>query len=491
MELSSAIKRYWSILLCSIFIEVIVAARVWFSLRSGFLLPDEAIYYGAYYDIRWFFHAFLYIVFNLFQINTVWQYLCIVPFILSLFQIGILLIIYLLTKSHWVVMATFLTTTFLVNVPFILSDGMALFFTFLGIYLLKEKEGWYIGLFSASCLVIASILKEPFIAFAFGNVLLIGLIALKRWELSTKNALFIETTFIGSLLLFPKLNYLQKVMLGRFEVVVVRTETTIGPHGLMPIHETILNTIEGRIQHTLTNFGIGLFLGWGVVNVLLIIGAYFLIRSKEDVIVKGNVILGFLALLGVGSVLAEYQYSLSFLVVGSMIRLSQSSLVGAIGLKTIFGRFNPKKVFPPLLIVTVASAPFLLVAVQSNLSVEYVNRVDLNYKAPWLRLSEHVSTLGSSKILVFAEPVIRARIFLENNKNVSVVLPLLNETEFLNLVSQDWTYIFFYGEKHTLHYKALEQRTNYYYQIVVEKAQVEVVWDDEESYLLRWKANVD
>jgi len=478
MELNSVIKRYWSVILCSVLIEVIVALRVVWSLRSGFILPDEAVYFGSYYPSRWLFHSILDGMLCLFNVHNVWQFMTIMPFVNSMFLIACLFVLYKISNSHWIVISMFLTLTFLINIPFVLTESLALLMILVGIYgtvrMWKERKfAW--GIVSAICFVLASLLREPYMVFAFGNAFLVMFLMIKQKKIQVAGILFVLIAFGGALFFSPKLNF------KLFEKIKVGNTS----HGLYPFPENMQTTFLQRMILTFSNFPIGILFGWNVIlGILAIVGTLMMIKQRNDLIILANVLFGFLTFLGTSNVLAQYSFYMTPLALSSMVRLSHTTLPSVLSLKTVYRKVNPRKAIAVTLILDMLCFPVLAYVVQSNLSVNYINRIDWNYKAPWLRLSQLVK--NSCDVLIFAEPLIRAKIFTES-ENVLVLLPLNNETEFYEMINQGWDKIYFYGEIHTLHFNALKCNCFYYYEIVTKRQNVTVIWDDAESYLLEWK----
>jgi len=131
---------------------------------------------------------------------------------------------------------------------------------------------------------------------------------------------------------------------------------------------------------------------------------------------------------------------------------------------------------------------------QRSLSVEPVDRLSLDYRAPYYRL--YLLTKDSGKTLVFGGIHMReVRMYMAMLPNVDLVRVgrhgdprAMNETKFKAWIQQGWDAIFLYDDWMTIP-RVLKAYPEFYSEILRSREypgyRVEEVWIDGESYTLK------
>jgi hypothetical protein len=149
-----------------------------------------------------------------------------------------------------------------------------------------------------------------------------------------------------------------------------------------------------------------------------------------------------------------------------------------------------------LLIVGSTQLGTLAAAFQRSLSLEPVDRLSLDYRAPYYRL--YLLAKSSGKTLVFGGIEMRGiRAYMAMLPNV-VLVPVgvrgrrgaLNETKFQALLEQHWDSIYLYDDWVTIKIPSfIDWYPEFYSQILRSRQYpgytVETVWIDGESYALK------
>jgi hypothetical protein len=236
-------------------------------------------------------------------------------------------------------------------------------------------------------------------------------------------------------------------------------------------------------------FFIGFFLSMGVGSAFVLYGIFKRVREKK---LKEKIfLLGFIPLFLLFATSAFVAQSplytteerLLFESLSTFFRLGHISLL-AIPILSV----TKKKYILLAMIVLVVVSPAYLFIVQSNLSSVFINRLSLTYRSSWLMVDEYLST-KSGKIILAGEPI--ERVMLYRRQNVTYMLPTVNFTEFqLILKNQTWSHIYLYGEKHTIHYMVIAHNFPWFYDLVKNKTDITIIWDNDDSYLYEFRASI-
>jgi len=267
MALSLVIKKYWYFLLSFVLLGIVTVGRIWYSFKSGFILPDEALYYANikyffengkfFYQSRLPFQVLLIATFFLFGIKNVWDYMLVIPLVMYVFSVLTLIVLDELLKENqirgrkWIVLSFPFMTTFVMSLPFALTETVSLLFVTLGVlFLCREKY-----LAGSSLFSLATLFREPYIIFLLGNLVLL-VCKRRNWKrfllpfLAFSPLIMFVTHFNVYFWETPVYRILEKQIL----VADPSTHRIYAPQEFMGLLD--------RISYSVWNFFIGLFLGW-------------------------------------------------------------------------------------------------------------------------------------------------------------------------------------------------------------------------------------
>ena len=465
------LKENWHLVMCLFILLSVTMGRVVYSLRSGFILPDEALSYTItptflerdkllfVYDRHLLFQLMILGLSMLFQVDNVWKFMTVFPFVSFLFSFGTVFLIWRITRNKYLTIASVLTISILTGTATILSEVPSLFFVTLGIYFIVRKQMFY-GMLSLS---IAIWFREPYTIFLIGNFVLNR----EKWKELLLGALPAGTPIFFRIgrELFPNIPTL------------ITLPTTSEPLTVSPIEVSIgRSRIIERILFVPYNSIVGLIFSLTPLLALLVIYTLFKQRNQRTILWwNGLFAIGSLLLLNF-IILRDLFYVVSSTRYSALIRFASISFPAVIMLKL------NRKMFLVFLLLLLAIAPIGLYAIQSNLSIETVNRFSLDYEAPWLKLARHIQNENGS-VLVYGEPIVRAKLFLP--KDVTISFPPRDESEF-NATIKDVELVYFYGEKHGNHERTLQDNFSWYFDLIKNRRNVSEVWNNLESYLLQW-----
>ena len=175
-----------------------------------------------------------------------------------------------------------------------------------------------------------------------------------------------------------------------------------------------------------------------------------------------------------------------------MFRLTHPSLPCIVGFPSLYRLLKLRRVAAlTMILLMVGSTQMgaLAVVFQRSLSVEPMNRLSLDYRAPYYRMYLHAKESG--KTLVFGGLHMRGiRMYMAMLPNVVLVPVAANETEFQTLLGQDWDAIFLYDDWVTMKIPSMIDAYPPYYAEILRSKQyagynIETLWIDGESYALR------
>jgi len=533
-----------SLLTALLLFVAVGVARSNISLRSGFITHDEGVYFlsallsqeqGSFiatYGERQPFQFMLYLFCSILGIRDVFSFMrygeiipitsvCAAVYILSR-------ILKRLDFSDRIIGLTLLSMPLLFVFPltsaFILSESPALLFTVLGCYLLIEglkRERKLFTLFAFISLALGSLLRETFLLYtALGFMILVSYI----WRYNRSISIFSGALAVAGLSIITAQKY--------------SALATSNPAEL-----------SFMLRQTLIHYSIGAQNGWtpilmawsylGIIHLL-----YMSLRGKEKRLYAMLLLFAMIAQL---SVITEYFFTFYYdtNLYSALIRFSYSALPGIFitipfgskaveetfrslrsegmpltrGRKLSAIRIEPRKmgVLCLLAVVVMAGlwdiwrAPFLLEISQTNLKDESLKTkatqlpgsasLQLNWTNPFLRFMRgyksqpyllylYVRNLTrespNATILIVALPETRARVFLHEFKQVSIIEPPENITNFYEAVeSKDYDLTLLYGEFYGHGFERMNKTIPYYYSVLKNETALKIrpVWLNPEGYL--------
>jgi hypothetical protein len=183
----------------------------------------------------------------------------------------------------------------------------------------------------------------------------------------------------------------------------------------------------------------------------------------------------------------------------SIIRTAHASLPLIVSFPRLYSRLKVRRAAGLIIILLILGSTqlgTLAAAFQRSLSLEPVDRLSLDYRAPYYRL--YLLAKDSGKTLVFGGIEMRGiRAYMAMLPNV-VLVPVgvrghrgaLNETTFQALLEQHWDSIYLYDDWVTIKIPSfIDWYPEFYSQILRSRQYpgytVETVWIDGESYALK------
>ena len=189
-----------------------------------------------------------------------------------------------------------------------------------------------------------------------------------------------------------------------------------------------------------------------------------------------------------GIILVRSTYFESPLAYGTIFRFSYTTIPAIVGLVYVYNYVKPRHLkyllaAPALLIIcAVLVAPMI----QSNQSIEAVNRIDPGYKAPYYRVYEQlVST--KTPALVYVDPAMRISLFMDGVEHVTLKQMIINKTRFDALFHEYKGEVYLYQEKWPLYQYVIEEHYFVIRDILAGTTEYEVVtvWETPEAYLYK------
>jgi len=502
---------------------IVVGARYYYSFVTGYIVPDEAWYYNTFIldkaPISSYRPAFLAIFLLFFHgvddvstfllrgalYSAIWAVGCVVMFLIILRRLKV-------TEStlSLLIVSLPLFPVFVVLVPAILTETPGLFFALVGIYFalrqVQEKRALD-SLLAGVFIVLAYEVREPYLLFAIGNIVLFLALSLKRRSLGTVvgYAIAVSLVFPVPVRLQP-LQFTQPVhilvtdlvsrMFSQGSFPVTSLTPTLIPGFAMPITLSLQPDLFWAFAIGLTYGFNPLFAMFAVLSLVAVNLNFFRKRSSATLFLALNAIwsLGAFAVSAAASVLTLYGALTEWTSV--IIRASHVSLPGIVGFSSIYRRLGVRTVAVLMLALVVGGSTQIGVfanAFQRSLSREPVDRLSLDYRAPYYRL--YLLAKDSGKTLVFGGAHMRGiRMYMTMLANVTLVSVgvvgqpyALNETEFEGWLEQEWDAIFLYDDWVTI--DRVDVYPQFYSEILQSRRYsgyfAETVWVDNESYALK------
>lgn len=526
MKIKNKIGDNWYILFPAVVILAVAVFRICYTLNSGYLSPDETLYYSSglislrqgktvlRYHTRILFQYFIIGLTYFLNLDNVYKYIVTMSILFSMMTMTNLSLLDRISKyldigeeqRRWAIASLGLCVTFVVYSSLVLTEVFSLFFFLIGLFLLLrvihgESVSVFYSLLSSIFLMIATTERKPYVLFYIANGFILLIYTFRRKLKWHHIVMYGSSGFVVFLLMFgpsllplpisPLVSGEEIVQFTKTENVTKKTTSLTYPRepekmmDLAPIRwgsRTIANTI------------VSLVLGWNPVCMVVgMIGMFVWMRDIfrgrcDDLLIFANVVAGFGSLLGTWIMISRYPLFTIFsefpkigASLGVGIRFAHSTVISYLSIGKANRVIGLKKAFCLTFAVLLVLSPSYFYFVQSNLSTEKINRVSLDYVSPWELLRRY--TMNSGKTLVIGEPILRIAIFTVDNPSVSISQPL-NEVQFDEEYRKDWDTILIYGENHQLHEMLLERNCPWHIDLIENRTiyRYSVVWRNEESY---------
>jgi len=516
------IKDNLYILFPATVILAVLVFRICYTLNSGYLSPDETLYYSAglislkaeeivfRYHNRQIFQLFIIGLTYFLNLDNVYKYIVTMSILFSVMTFGNLFLLDRISRyldigeeqRKWTIASLGLCVTFVLYSSLVLTEVFSLFFFLLGLFLLlKVTHGGsvFYSLLSGIFLMIARGGRQPYVLFYIANGLTLLVYTFRRKLKWHHIAMYGFSGIIAFFLVFSPFFTIPNIVSGEMIVEFTKTENvTRSTTTLMYAREPakLMDLVPIRwVSRTITNTIASLVLGWNPVCMVVgMIGMFVWMRDifrgrRDDLLIFANVVAGFGSLLGAWIILSRLPFFTIFsefpkigASLGVGIRFAHSTVISYLSIGKASRIIGLKKMFCLTFAVLLILSPSYFFFVQSNLSTEKINRVSLDYVSPWVMLRRY--TMNSGKTLVVGDPILRIAIFTADNPNVSISQPL-NEVQFgEEYENGNWDTILIYGEFHQLHETLLERNCPWHIDLIENRTMYRyfVVWINEESY---------
>ena len=519
-------------------IEGVIVARYCYSFITGYIVPDEAYYYNTYVldrqPIMSYREVFLTIFMMFFgPVKNVWQFFASAFVYSSLCAIGTIVISYKLVKrlqpsdqvSGLLLLSLPLFPVLVVMAATATTEPLGLLFAMTGVYLTLRyvQEGSSVSaLLSGASFILAYKVREPYLLLAAGFVLLYMVVAAKR-----RTGRGFLAYLIPVLPWFPvpvrlqPLDFAQPVLalvtglvsrLPAYFSALLSVWTSVPPATpavtlppILPPVETLLNptvsvaTSSSPHPELAEALGLGLFYGYNPLFAVFALASvalavYLLLRSRssEASFVLLSVILS----------LGTFAVSVMFTIVANptavtgwtstLVRAAHTSLPSFVGFGGLYQRLKPRRV-AVLIIVTMlllsTQVPSFAATFQKSLSLEPVDRLSLDYRAPYYRM--YLIAEDSGKTLVFGGLHMRGiRIYMSMLPNVKLVPVPGTIDELRGWLAIGWDAVFLYDDWVTIAVPEMIGAYPSYYGEILKSREfgghaLETLWVDGESYALK------
>lgn len=523
--LVSIIKNYWAYI-------------------GGFISGDEALYFhGALLSVK---HGKLIAIsarHHIFQLTTMAA-----AFIFNLDNIFDFIIYMLVHCVFWNTLCLYVlfkilsrvtsddraASLTLLSVPFILaytvlnamylSEAPSLFFCLLGINLMLRFTAAPTKktIFLASlAFVISSFYREPFLVFIAMNLGLLSYWIVRRRATWSALLLFmlplIVVPFPADALAITTLpnKSLLDVAVSRVSDFQLSSPIPVSeyedPACWSPVYQyhpddfltggifTLAGNLTERLVTTTIAFARGMTLGWSALftailfaSILVFILEYRKNRTPLAQTVLVNASSALLSFVVICCMISVDPYVRTGPASSICLRFSYTTLPALILFPYLYGKIKVVKVprlavLGAIAVATVSAAalaPQVMYALQSNQSLEYVNRLNPSYRGPYYRLYQYIIGRGNDKLAVFPEPAVRASLYIWVT-DADLYRIMVDGAGFAEIVGRGYDAVLFYGEKWYRYYDTLRDNSPFYFSLIQNQTRhkITVVWDDPESHL--------
>jgi hypothetical protein len=449
-------------------------------------------------------------------VGDVWSFLLRGALYSAIWAVGCIILFFVIFRrlnipgsmSSLLILSLPLFPVFIVFVPTILTETPGLFLALLGVYfgLRYVQQGRIVNsLLCGVSYVLASGVRESYLLFAMGNLLLFLVLSAKRRSLGGIVGYVIP---LSLLLLFARREFLFTFdLLSRWfspatSAASASSTGRVFVGAALGLASPFTITLHPDLARAIT---VGL--GYGFNPLFAVFAAFSILVVGYDLYRRRSSVAFFLLLNAIwsfGAFIVPTEFFLEAMGgalsgwTSSIIRTTHSALPCIVGFPSLYRHLRIKRVaglMLLLLIVGSTQVDTFAEAFQRSLSREPVDRLSLDYRAPYYRL--YLLARGSGKTLVFGGIEMRGvRAYMAMLPNV-VVVPVgvrgqrgaLNETEFQALLGRHWDSIYLYDDWVTIKIPSwIDAYPEFYAQILRSRQYpgytVEALWIDGESYAL-------
>lgn len=466
-----------------IILLLLYIARCYYTILTGFVLADEAMYYykifqflrdgGDFYtsySSRYLYQFLMLGLSIIFRANNIVKYVFISTMISVLSTFGIICILWKILKDSgleqkYTLLTIFFLPPFLMVVPFGLTETVSMFAAVCGIYFIRRSEKMKYGILSAIFIISAMFLRETYTYWIFFLGNLIYMIA----KISNRKS-------VVAYLLTGTVYYIS------FDWICKSFFLKLDSRFILSTNEGYVSLLE-MIRLFIKNFFIGYIISYSILGIVIIYAIVYYWKnylgknSSYDLIfwegILGVVIASgcifwqsrsdFYDIIRVDTV-RQFNISIFLVLIVSILYIDKPKL----------GR----KVFSVMVVFCTVSG-LVLFTLPSSVNI---SNFSLSYRTPWLKVSNYLEG-DTSRILVVGEPVMRLDLYLYMyNRGVNTTL-LISESEFSNIICY-YDRVFIYGEYHYNYVSTILYNYPWYLDLIENRTQykVRIIWNDFESY---------
>jgi hypothetical protein len=506
----------------------VTVVRCYYSFVTGYIVPDEAWYYDTFildrFPVGSYRPAFIAIFILFFRgVSDVWAFLLRGAFYSAIWAVGCVVSFFMIFRrlkvpenvSSLLILSLPLFPVFIVFVPTVLTETLGLFVALLGLYfaLRHVQDGRMVNsVLSGVFFVVAANVREPYLLFAVGYALLFLVLSLKRK--SPRGIVGYAIPFSLLLLQIARGDYTWVMQVtsrlaspgvqmspSSLGSVSIGTWLTLAIPMTIALHPDLPRAIVVALWYGFNP----LFALFAVLSVLAV--GYDLLRTRSSTVF-------FLALNAVWS-LGAFVVPTEFVLesmggalsgwTSAIIRTTSASLPLIVTFPRLYSRLKVRKAAGLILILLIVGSTQLgsfAAAFQRSLSREPVDRLSLEYRAPYYRL--YLIAKDSGRTLVLGGLHMRGiRMYMSILPNVVLVgiqIPgqtrPMNESQFQALLDQGWDSIFIYDDWVTIKVPSMIDAYPPFYAEMLRSRQypgytIETLWVDGESYALKMIKNSD
>jgi len=480
-------------------ISFVMFVRIIFTLRSGFILPDEALYLylrnGIVMGDRVIFQLFYAGIGKIFFFVDSLSYLIVLFYSLNcLWLIGIIfvlekILVHMGVKGHvlYIMLIVPLSTiTWVISNFTFLTEPMSLFFIVLGVYIVVKnfKDTKYVFL-AGMCFAIASNTRMPYAVFFFNVIFLF--FSHQRMRKRILNICI----FLIPIVLFVDVPVgfgdthvclLSSTMSDHYDFCGVSSLVSLGTH--VSRHVSFFQRIAVSFRNSFLSFVVG----WNICFFVLLFPSVFLWKSRTSekerkIFINGLIAVFLIVLMNfiIGDMYQNLNQNFS-----SFVRYSHMSLFGLVLLTPFFDRMSKKKmicVFVISIILLCITASLFIIPLQSNLSEEKFNRLSFEYKSNSFKVYEYLRDVEEDVVL-FGDPLATLRLYLDE---LGVEYHLANELDphMLDDFLENHR-VFLYGELWEYHIELTRKYAPFFYDVISNRSDydIDILWWTNDGYFI-------
>jgi hypothetical protein len=507
----------WNVSLATTILIVLIAigVRYYYSFVTGYIVPDEAWYYDTFVLDRWPISSYreVFVAVFLFffgDVHDVWTFLQRGALYCSVWAVGCVVLFFMILRrletpesmSSLLILSLPMFPVFIVLSAAAVTETLALLMALVGVYfgVRHVQRGRIVdGVVSILFFFLAYRVREPYLLFVVGQLIFFLVLSLRRRALGS---ILVYAVLLAAI--FPVPVQLEPLMFAQPVYALIRNLMSGAYQG--PIMSATFIVPIAVAWHADLPRAVITALGYGFNPLFALFAVSSLFTLGFELYQKRSSVVLFLVLNAVLSFGASVAATSLFLgafalpdATSAIIRTTHASLPSIAGFPSLYRRLGTKRVAALTIIAVIVGSTqlgLLAAAFQTTLSIEPVDRLNLDYRAPYYKM--YLLARDSGKTLVFGGIEMRGiRMYMQMLPNVTLVpvgtrseIGALNETKFQSLLEQGWDAIFLYDDWVTIAVPSMIDAYPQFYSNILRSKQypgytIRTLWVDGESYALR------